>query len=341
MWLLAASVFAAYLVAANYLDKTYVNPMPKGEEVVELERPFGGYYDHAYVARPRNLQAEPDDPAVEGDRTSRAVVYEDDHPLGPAHASFQDIDKLGGGRFAHLPTGILFSTSDGTNPNTNGRNYWIVVPPAPPKPIGEEVVQLRGPFERFGLAYVTRPRKLRAEADDPAVESDRTSRVVIYEEGRPLGPAHAAFSDISKLGGGRFSHLPSGIVFSTSDGTDPDTNGRTYWAVVPVAPTKPPGQEVVQLIGPFERYKQANVAYHFRPRRLAAQADSPTIPDDHTSKVVVYEDNTPLGPGHASFRDIDEHGGGRFAHLPNGITFSSSDGSDPNTNGRVYWAVVP
>src|SRR5258708_6641027 len=57
------------------------------------------------------------------------VVYEDDRPLGPAHARHADISTLGHGRFSHWKDlGFLISSSDGTNPRTNGRNYWVVLP---------------------------------------------------------------------------------------------------------------------------------------------------------------------------------------------------------------------
>lgn len=73
----------------------------------------------------------------------------------------------------------------------------------------------------------------RVPADDPAV-NDARSPVLIYEEGRQLGPAHSNFADISKLGHGRFSYwTDQGFLFSTSDGSDPNRNGRRYWAVVP------------------------------------------------------------------------------------------------------------
>jgi len=70
-------------------------------------------------------------------------------------------------------------------------------------------------------------------ADDPKVEGGY-SPVMIYEDGKPLGPAHSNFRDISKLGQGRFTYwIVQGLIFSTSDGSDPNTNGRRYWAVVP------------------------------------------------------------------------------------------------------------
>ena len=60
--------------------------------------------------------------------------------------------------------------------------------------------------------------------------SDReaASRLRLYEDGRPLGPAHSAHSDIRSLGKGRFSHWGPTVYFSTSDNSDPPTNGRRY-----------------------------------------------------------------------------------------------------------------
>lgn len=73
----------------------------------------------------------------------------------------------------------------------------------------------------------------RYPADDPTVERGN-SPVMIYEDGKRLGPAHSNFADISRLGHGRFSYWTGqGFVFSTSDGSDPNSNGRRYRAVVP------------------------------------------------------------------------------------------------------------
>lgn len=54
------------------------------------------------------------------------------------------------------------------------------------------------------------------------------SALMVYENGKPLGPPHAPFDDIRKLGRGRFNHWENVIFFSTSDNSDPRTNGRTY-----------------------------------------------------------------------------------------------------------------
>lgn len=54
-------------------------------------------------------------------------VFEDGKPLAHAQVSHADIREIGGGRYSHwdYPTGprVLFSTSDNSDPNTNGRNY--------------------------------------------------------------------------------------------------------------------------------------------------------------------------------------------------------------------------
>jgi|GEM_PF-3336327 len=64
------------------------------------------------------------------------------------------------------------------------------------------------------------------------------SRLVLLEDGIPLGPAHALHADIAAEGGGRYSHWGKTLIFSTSDGSDPNANGRAYtWVVsVPVLP---------------------------------------------------------------------------------------------------------
>ena len=54
------------------------------------------------------------------------------------------------------------------------------------------------------------------------------SRLSILEDGVPLGPPHQRHDVIRGSGGGRYSHWQGRIFFSTSDGTDPNVNGRVY-----------------------------------------------------------------------------------------------------------------
>ncbi|MET1054846.1 MAG: pectate lyase [Pedobacter sp.] len=50
----------------------------------------------------------------------------------------------------------------------------------------------------------------------------------LYENGKEIGPAHAAHATIRTTGKGAFSHWGTALYFSASDNTDPRTNGRTY-----------------------------------------------------------------------------------------------------------------
>lgn len=104
-------------------------------------------------------------------------------------------------------------------------------------PKGSVVIQLLPPFEIHNRAAIFNQnavRRLNDLGDDPNLEGDSRSPVVIYENNWQLGPGHNTFADVSYYGAGRFSHLKeSGIIFSSSDASDPNTNGRKYWAVIP------------------------------------------------------------------------------------------------------------
>ncbi|WP_165445660.1 hypothetical protein [Bradyrhizobium uaiense] len=61
-----------------------------------------------------------------------ARLYEDDKLLGPANSDREEIATKGGGRFqlfrdskSFFGPVLLLSTSDNTNPNTNGRKYHL------------------------------------------------------------------------------------------------------------------------------------------------------------------------------------------------------------------------
>lgn len=50
----------------------------------------------------------------------------------------------------------------------------------------------------------------------------------LFEDGVQLGPGHQAYRSIVQLGGGSYSFQGSRLHFSTSDGSDPNVNGRAY-----------------------------------------------------------------------------------------------------------------
>lgn len=60
------------------------------------------------------------------------------------------------------------------------------------------------------------------------VAAPRRSTIMLYEDGMPLGFAHTPHAHIEQFGGGRYSHWGDQLLFSSTDNTDPNANGRTY-----------------------------------------------------------------------------------------------------------------
>ncbi|RKY20667.1 MAG: hypothetical protein DRQ55_06945 [Planctomycetota bacterium] len=91
---------------------------------------------------------------------------------------------------------------------------------------------LDAPFSPAGsLSYTVALPPLEARWAQVAADgagSPQASSLVLLEDGSPLGPAHALHASISESGGGAFSHWGGTLYFSTSDATDPNTNGRRY-----------------------------------------------------------------------------------------------------------------
>lgn len=86
------------------------------------------------------------------------------------------------------------------------------------------------------------------------------------------------------------------------------------------------------LRGPFRHLEgRAWLATLQEYRNLADWNDN-----NYRSPLFLYEDGVGLGPGHWRHREIIQEGNGRYCHWGDGIIFSTSDGSDPNTNGRSY-----
>lgn len=60
----------------------------------------------------------------------------------------------------------------------------------------------------------------------------RGSKLILLENGRTLGPAHAMHDTIRTSGGATYSHWGPDLYFSASDCSDPRTNGRRYEAAL-------------------------------------------------------------------------------------------------------------
>jgi len=61
-------------------------------------------------------------------------------------------------------------------------------------------------------------------------EAPHASALELFEDGRLLGPAHAAHDVVRNAGAGAFSHWHDSLYFSTSDNANPRSSGRRYTA---------------------------------------------------------------------------------------------------------------
>jgi hypothetical protein len=242
-------IVAAYFGAAVWLKVAYdpivIAPSVSGR-IVLLQRPFIANSDsqNSVIAIDHWFKEQADTNYEE--TNSNIVLYEDGIPLGPGHTTpHEDIATEGHGRFTHwrdeINSFFLFSSSDNTDPRTNGRTYWAVdgsIPPEKkiqPKPRGKIVVRLHRPFEMLKGSHLVVAHDMDelAEFADDEHHADR-SPVKLFEDGRQLGMAHSSHRAIADLGKGRYSHWKSqGMVFSSIDNSDPNRNGRAYWAVLP------------------------------------------------------------------------------------------------------------
>jgi hypothetical protein len=209
----------------------------------------------------------------------------------------------------------------------------------PPVDNARLLIGFQKPFPERNL-YLLQSSQFREFEDTD--EDDQKSPVVLYEDDKPLGPAHSHHHEIEQLGQGRYAHLKGqGILMSTSDNSDPRTNGRRYYAAVSAAGTltPPPVKNARQLQG-FQKPWPDRFVYVVRADRLREFEDADEA--NQKSPIILYEDDKPLGPPHSAHHDIEQLGQGRYAHLKDqGILMSTSDNSDPRTNGRRYYFVVP
>ena len=223
-----------------------------------------------------------------------------------------------------------------------------VVLPGPFEPIGERcfMVRLRWPPHHLNLDEL-------ADTDD----APGRSPLVFFEDGRPLSPAHSLIADIRAKGGGRFSHVGDRLFFSASDDSDPNLNGRTYavgiiadytpqtvyrWnTVVEPLPDEVARESLkgpVALIGPFQPDGGHGYLARLRwlPHYQVLEALSDRDGAPRQSPLILLEDELTQTSPHSLHVDIRNQGEGRYSHWKDVLYFSSSDNSEPNTNGRTY-----
>jgi MoaA/NifB/PqqE/SkfB family radical SAM enzyme len=139
-------------------------------------------------------------------------LREDDRALPLSDALHDDIRNLGRGRYHVGSNSVYFSTTDGTDARRNGRIYTL-------HPVTQSSVRCDHD-QRYAYCVEVGYEQ---GSDDVAVSPLR-----LFEDEYPLGPAHATHQDVRTVGGGRYSHWHGRLWFSSSDNSDPRSNGRRY-----------------------------------------------------------------------------------------------------------------
>jgi hypothetical protein len=94
---------------------------------------------------------------------------------------------------------------------------------ASPTAAAPGVIALAPPFQKeSGNAWIV-----------PTLINPATRKLRVFEDGKELGPGDSMHADIRATGKGAYSHWDTktsgfAVYFSTSDNSDPNTNGRAY-----------------------------------------------------------------------------------------------------------------
>ncbi|MBX3464990.1 MAG: asparagine synthase (glutamine-hydrolyzing) [Planctomycetes bacterium] len=267
-------------------------------------------------------------------------------PLREAHVDVLGLLADRGQRVLHRIGGRWHERSGGEEgPRPRFAERWL----------GQRVPTAPGRLEPAGgFAWRIRlPRLQRLLAREPG------ARLVVYEDDRPLPFPGSSTDAIVHHGRGRHTLCGDWLWFASSDNSDPTTNGRRYLAaarggrrggLVHFLGRTPLGHLALDARETWQRLRQGPAAdwatFRFRrpfrhdggagwlaslrrmrvPRHLLAQG----------WRAVVLEDGAALGPDDAVHEDVRRLGGGRYSVWEDHVWFSSSDGTNPNRNGRAY-----
>jgi hypothetical protein len=114
-----------------------------------------------------------------------------------------------------------------------------------------------------------------------------------------------------------------------------DSARRQPTATAPKAPTKSlPIEAFERLLTPPYQHVGGKLWLAELPPGLHDQTDTSEAPQ--RSELRLLENEHALQPGHTMHETIEHVGGGSHSFWRTVLYFSTSDGSDPNTNGRIY-----
>lgn len=180
-------------------------------------------------------------------------VLEDGQPLPWPHAPHSEIRSCGGGRYSHWGATVRFSTSDNSNPLTNGRTYELEAGPTRVR-LAIPAEAIPGPSDEGAKRFAEHMERLRREANDVHVwfthvggfcwkldlarlaahhgrsSADCREVTALLEGGDSLPQTDEPPERIAALGGGRWSVDRENrlLYLSSSTNDDPKLNGKPY-----------------------------------------------------------------------------------------------------------------
>ena len=116
------STLVAILLSFLLLSLWALRPTLRADVAPDRIRPFAGQPYTAQAPAPVFPYVIPGDDTSAPQRSS-LTVYENGTELGPRHAQHDRIRDVGRGAYSHWGRTVLFSSSDNTDPRTNGRRY--------------------------------------------------------------------------------------------------------------------------------------------------------------------------------------------------------------------------
>lgn len=220
-------------------------------------------------------------------------LLEDGVPLGPGHCEHEVLKLEGAGRYSHWGKFLYFSASDGSDPNTNDKEYSLAVDS-----------HRTADLQKLRVLKKQAARRRKAEKQASVKEAKR-QRLANKQNPPRLKPKEVAKRD-----------APAEVRLE------------------PPAPLKK-RIEFELKIEEFNHVSGETWGYYLP--QYSSFADTVKVQD---SPFELQEDGVFLGPGHCGHDELNAEGGGRYSHWGDFLYFSTSDGSDPNTNGRDYRLVV-
>lgn len=210
--------------------------------LLPLSGAFLSEVNHCWVLNQNTLSQILDQILVTSGDTNSAPkqsdlkLFEDFVEIGKPHSLHATIAEKGEGLYSHWNGVFYFSTSNSSDPNSNGREYSLkmfdkingikhitcALPLLPP------FVNKGGKLWMADLRNIHQVIMKQWVETADCSEFPSRSNLKIFENGALLGPSNSVHAIIREKGLGSYSHWRSDLLFSTSDNISPNTIGKRF-----------------------------------------------------------------------------------------------------------------